>query len=183
MGCCGPSKDEFTGVEEVTGMSGKELVASYKAFKKEAGGKKVKIDKFTKLVASMNTNKGGDVWEYAKHLFRVIDTDKDGMVNFKEVMIGFHNLSSAGDEQARMKMVFQMYDVDGNKTISKDNMKVITRSQYQLEGKPVNESEIEGKVKHCFSLCDLNSSGVITEAEFLRSGREIAEMFELENDD
>ena len=58
MGCCGPSKEEFTGVAEVTGMSQKELVASYKAFKKEAGGKKVKLDKFTKLVASMNTNKG-----------------------------------------------------------------------------------------------------------------------------
>jgi hypothetical protein len=32
--------------------------ASYKDFKKEAGGEKIKLDKFTKLVNSMNTNKG-----------------------------------------------------------------------------------------------------------------------------
>ena len=55
---CGGSKKEFSNVEEVTGMNKKEVSASFKAFKKEAGGSKIKIDKFTKLVKGMNTNKG-----------------------------------------------------------------------------------------------------------------------------
>ena len=55
---CGPSKKQFVAVEEATGMSTKEVAASYKAFKKEAGGEKMKLDKFTKMVAGMNTNKG-----------------------------------------------------------------------------------------------------------------------------
>ncbi|TRY80380.1 hypothetical protein TCAL_04862 [Tigriopus californicus] len=180
---CGPSKKELSGVAEITGMSKKELQDSYKAFKKEAGGSKVKLDKFTKLVATMNTNKGGNVTEYAKHMFRVLDTDKDDMVNFREVMIGFHNLSTAGDEKEKLRMVFEMYDVDGTKTISPENMKIITRSQYQLEGKPMNEAEIEAKVKQCFGLCDLNTDGQITEEEFYKSGKSIAEMFELEGDE
>ena len=51
---------------------------------------------------------GGNVSEYAKHLFRVIDTDKDKMVNFEEVMIGFHNLSGNGNEREKLKIVFQV---------------------------------------------------------------------------
>ena len=55
---CGPSKKEFLAVQEATGMSKKEASESFKQFKKEAGATKVKLDKFTKLVATMNTNKG-----------------------------------------------------------------------------------------------------------------------------
>ena len=51
---------------------------------------------------------GGNVDEYAKHLFRVLDTDKDKLVSFSEVMIGFHNLSGGGDEKEKLKMVFQV---------------------------------------------------------------------------
>jgi len=45
-------------VQGITGMTKKDAQASYKDFKKEAGGEKIKLDKFTKLVNSMNTNKG-----------------------------------------------------------------------------------------------------------------------------
>ena len=51
---------------------------------------------------------GGNVDEYAKHLFRVLDTDKDNLVSFQEVMVGFHNLSGGGDEKEKLKMVFQV---------------------------------------------------------------------------
>ncbi len=51
---------------------------------------------------------GGNVDEYAKHLFRVLDTDKDGLVSFSEAVVGFHNLSGNGDEQEKIKMVFQV---------------------------------------------------------------------------
>ena len=44
-------------------MSKKEISDSFKAFKKEAGGSKIKVDKFTKLVAGMNTNAGNEAIE------------------------------------------------------------------------------------------------------------------------
>ena len=55
---CGPSKGDLLAVQEATGMTKKDASASHKGFKKEAGGDKVKLDKFTKLVSSLNTNKG-----------------------------------------------------------------------------------------------------------------------------
>lgn len=59
----------------------------------------------------------------------------------------------------------------------------ITKAQYLLEGKPLKEDEINQKVKNLFSQCDLNADGKITEDEFYRSGKSIAEMFELEEND
>ena len=51
-------------MQGLTGMSKKDAQASYKDFKKEAGGEKIKLDKFTKLVNSMNTNKGLVIYIY-----------------------------------------------------------------------------------------------------------------------
>ena len=51
---------------------------------------------------------GGNVTEYAKHMFRVLDTDKDKKVSFQEVMLGFHNLSGSADEKDKLKLVFQV---------------------------------------------------------------------------
>ena len=59
----------------------------------------------------------------------------------------------------------------------------ITKSQYLLQGKPLDDDEINGKVKSCFSQCDLNCDGKISEDEFFKAGRTVAEMFELEGDE
>ena len=58
----------------------------------------------------------------------------------------------------------------------------ITRSQYLLQGKPLDDDEINSKVKSCFSQCDLNCDGKISEDEFFKASRTVAEMFELEGD-
>ena len=55
---CGPSKSDMVVVQDVTGMTKKDASESFSRFKKEAGGSKIKLDKFTKLVSSLNTNKG-----------------------------------------------------------------------------------------------------------------------------
>ena len=48
----------FYQYQKATGMSRKEVDRAYRRFKRDAGGKKIKIDSFTTLVASMKTNKG-----------------------------------------------------------------------------------------------------------------------------
>ena len=55
---CGPSKSDLSVVQEVTGMTKKDAKESFDGLKKQAGEKKIKLDKFTKLVSSLNTNKG-----------------------------------------------------------------------------------------------------------------------------
>ena len=45
---CGPSKSDLSVVQEITGMSKKDAKESFDGFKKQAGGSKIKLDKFTK---------------------------------------------------------------------------------------------------------------------------------------
>lgn len=181
--CCGPPKEDLMIVGDVMGMNKNEARSSYRGFKKQAGAAKIKLDKFTKLVASLNTNKKGDVKEYSKHLFRVLDTDKDNKVSWKEVMVGFHQLSSSGNPDDKLKLVYQMYDIQGTKAVTRDDVKIITKAQFQLQGKLLEEKEINQSADNCFNQCDLNKDGKITEDEFMKAGLAVAEMFELEPDD
>ena len=55
---CGPSKNDLAVVQEVTGMSQQDAKESFSGFKQQTGASKIKLDKFTKFVSSLNTNKG-----------------------------------------------------------------------------------------------------------------------------
>ena len=55
---CGPSKPDLVIVQHELGMSEKEAKESFNGFKKQTGSSKIKLDKFTKFVSSLNTNKG-----------------------------------------------------------------------------------------------------------------------------
>ena len=55
---CGLSKGDLTAVQDGTNMSAAEVKEAYKGFKQENKSDKIDLAKFTKLVASMNTNKG-----------------------------------------------------------------------------------------------------------------------------
>ena len=55
---CGISKGDLKAVQDVTGMTDKDVKEAYSGFKQQNKADKINLDKFTKLVASMNTNKG-----------------------------------------------------------------------------------------------------------------------------
>ena len=84
----------------------------------------------------------------------------------------------------------------------------ITKAQFQLQGWPLRDEDLDQRVKSCFNQvslfhfkslhlrsfmrklffflhfqCDLNRDGKITQEEFLKAGLSIAELFELESDD
>ena len=59
----------------------------------------------------------------------------------------------------------------------------ITKAQFQLQGWPLKDTEIDQRVKSCFNQCDLNLDGKITQEEFLKAGLSIAELFEFESDE
>jgi neurocalcin delta len=167
-------------IRKHTGMENKGIKQSFKDFKREAGGDKLKLDKFTKLVKQMNTN-SGDVTDFAKHIFRVFDTDKDKKVTFKEVLLGFHVLSR-GELDTRLRLVFSVYDVRGVGAFTPEDAKQITEAKLKMEGEKVDAKKVEDRVNACFRQCDINQDGKITLEEFLKTGEGVAEMFELEGD-
>ena len=66
------------------------------------------IESVTTLQHSYASCIPGNATEYSKHLFRALDTNKDQRVSFKEIMLGFHHLSSQGSQEERLRIVFQV---------------------------------------------------------------------------
>ena len=70
---CGPSKSDLVVVQDVTGMTKKDATESFSRFKKEAGGSRIKLDKFTQLVSSLNTSDKGKEYIYSIHTYVIFN--------------------------------------------------------------------------------------------------------------
>lgn len=103
-----------------------ELCSWYQSFLKECPGGKISKEQFEGIYASFFPN--ADPSQYARHVFRSFDTNADGMLDFKEYMVALH-LTSGGKTLQKLEWAFALYDVDGNGTISKNEILEIVRVQ------------------------------------------------------
>jgi len=71
-----------------------------------------------------NERFSGDATEFAEHIFRTFDKDENGVVDFKEFLIGLC-VSSGDDTDKKLKWAFKMYDINGDGEISRSEMRSI----------------------------------------------------------
>jgi Ca2+-binding EF-hand superfamily protein len=62
----------------------------------------------------------GNVEPFAKQVFRTLDTNKDGRISFKELMISLIP-TITGDIDDKLRWAFKMFDEDENNQISRSD--------------------------------------------------------------
>ncbi|XP_062352955.1 Kv channel-interacting protein 2 isoform X5 [Cinclus cinclus] len=109
---------------------------------------------------------------YATFLFNAFDTDHDGSVSFEDFVSGLSTILR-GTIDDRLNWAFNLYDLNKDGCITREEMLDIMKSIYDMMGKytypAMREEAPREHVENFFQKMDRNKDGVVTIEEFLES--------------
>ncbi|XP_061702364.1 recoverin a [Syngnathoides biaculeatus] len=165
------SKELLDELKSNTKYSETELCSWYQSFLRECPGGKISKEQFEGIYASFFPD--ADPTAYARHVFRSFDTNSDGTLDFKEYIVALH-LTSGGRTRQKLEWAFALYDVDGNGTISKNEILEIVRSIFNMipaddqERLSQDENTPEKRAEKVWSFFGKKNNDKISEGEFIR---------------
>ncbi|NXJ86723.1 CSEN protein, partial [Trogon melanurus] len=153
-----------------TKFTKKELQSLYRGFKNECPSGLVDEETF-KLIYSQFFPQG-DASAYAHFLFDAFDADRNGALCFQDFAVGLSVLLR-GSVQQKLKWAFDLYDINKDGCISKEEMLEIVTSIYDMMGRCTHPPPRAGvpaqHVELFFQKMDRNGDGVVTFEEFLET--------------
>ncbi|KAM8880915.1 Kv channel-interacting protein 4 [Synchiropus picturatus] len=157
-------------LEAQTQFSRKELQILYRGFKNECPSGVVNEDTFKDIYAQFFPQ--GDASTYAHFLFSAFDTHHNGSVSFEDFVLGL-SILLRGSIQEKLNWAFNLYDINKDGYITKEEMLDIMKAIYDMMGKcthPVLKEETPRQhVEIFFQKMDKNEDGVVTMDEFIDS--------------
>ena len=99
--------------------------------------------------------------DYLNRLFDVVDTHGSNTINYQECLIGLSMLMN-GNPQERLALSFELFDVDGTGTITKNEMMTVLRASSSND----NETDTLQFVNDVFQTVDKQQNGCLTLREF-----------------
>ncbi|XP_050190380.1 calsenilin isoform X4 [Myiozetetes cayanensis] len=150
-----------------------ELQSLYRGFKNECPSGLVDEETFTLIYSRFFPQ--GDATSYAHFLFDAFDADHNGALCFQDFAVGLSVLLR-GTEQQKLKWAFDLYDVNKDGYVTKEDMLEIIKSIYAMMG-PCTEPALRASApaQHMelfFQKMDRNGDGVVTFEEFLQTCQE-----------
>ncbi|XP_063788113.1 calsenilin isoform X2 [Pseudophryne corroboree] len=157
-------------LQAVTKFTKKELQSLYRGFKNECPSGLVDEETF-KLIYSQFFPQG-DATMYAHFLFNAFDLDRTGAIRFEDFVVGL-SILLRGSVHEKLKWAFNLYDINKDGYITKEEMLAIMKSIYDMMGRctyPMlrEDAPIE-HVERFFQKMDRNHDGVVTIDEFLET--------------
>uniref|UniRef100_A0A803SLS9 Kv channel-interacting protein 4 n=1 Tax=Anolis carolinensis TaxID=28377 RepID=A0A803SLS9_ANOCA len=114
----------------------------------------------------------GDSTTYAHFLFNAFDTDHNGCVSFEDFVMGL-SILLRGTVQEKLNWAFNLYDINKDGYVTKEEMLDIMKAIYDMMGKctypVVKEDAPRQHVETFFQKMDKNKDGVVTIDEFIES--------------
>ncbi|XP_057243902.1 calsenilin-like isoform X2 [Malurus melanocephalus] len=151
-----------------------ELQSLYRGFKNECPSGLVDEETFTLIYSRFFPQ--GDASSYAHFLFDAFDADRNGALCFQDFAVGLSVLLR-GTEQQKLKWTFDLYDVNKDGYVTKEDMLEIMKSIYAMMGRctePALGTRVPAQhVELFFQKMDRNRDGVVTFEEFLATCQEV----------
>ncbi|XP_058888718.1 Kv channel-interacting protein 4 isoform X1 [Acipenser ruthenus] len=155
-------------LEAQTRFTKKELQIFYRGFKNECPSGIVNEETFKEIYSQFFPQ--GDSTTYAHFLFNAFDTDHNGSVSFEDFVSGL-SILLRGSVQEKLNWAFNLYDINKDGYITKEEMLDIMKAIYDMMGKctyPALKDEAPRQhVEIFFQKMDKNKDGVVTIDEFI----------------
>ncbi|KAI1238215.1 hypothetical protein IHE44_0012932 [Lamprotornis superbus] len=110
----------------------KELQILYRGFKNECPSGVVNEETFKEIYSQFFPQ--GDSTTYAHFLFNAFDTDHNGSVSFEDFVMGL-SILLRGTVQEKLNWAFNLYDINKDGYITKEEMLDIMKAIYDMMGK------------------------------------------------
>ncbi|KAL2101661.1 hypothetical protein ACEWY4_003422 [Coilia grayii] len=165
------SKEILEDLKLNTKYSEAELCTWYQSFLKECPCGRISKERFEGIYAGFFPD--GDSTDYARHVFRSFDTNADGTLDFKEYIVALH-LTSSGKTTRKLEWAFSLYDIDGNGTISKNEVHDIIKSIFNMipvedqKHLPEEENTPEKRANKIWKYFGKEENDKIKEGEFIQ---------------
>ncbi|XP_043344755.1 Kv channel-interacting protein 1 isoform X1 [Cervus elaphus] len=160
-------------LEAQTNFTKRELQVLYRGFKNECPSGVVNEETFKQIYAQFFPH--GDASMYAHYLFHAFDTTQTGSVKFEDFVTAL-SILLRGTVHEKLRWTFNLYDINKDGYINKEEMMDIVKAIYDMMGKytyPVlKEDTPRQHVDIFFQKMDKNKDGIVTLDEFLESCQE-----------
>jgi Ca2+-binding EF-hand superfamily protein len=152
-----------------TKFSRKELQVMYRGFKQECPTGIVNEETFKDIYAQFFPQ---DSSAYAHYVFNTFDQDRNGSISFEEFVMGL-SILARGSLHEKLQWAFNLYDINGDGIITKDEMLDIVVAIYDMMGRfadpVIDDHTAKDHVEKVFQRMDTNRDGVISIDEFMDS--------------
>ncbi|XP_071144206.1 neurocalcin homolog [Mytilus edulis] len=154
-------------------FSKEEIQDWYKDFRQYLRQGETELDK-TAFIKVYNSLFYGDASEFAEQVFRTFDHDGNNSVDFKEFILGLC-LSGSENAEKKIKWAFNMYDIDQDGYISKEEMTHILKAICKMTGSkiPPEFKSPEDMTEKIFKILDNNSDNRISQQEFIEGADKV----------
>jgi len=139
----------------------------YESFKKDCPDGRLTPEIYIKMYKQFFP--AGNAEQFSDHIFRTLDIDGNGYLDFKEFLLAI-DIMSDGTPEEKLKWAFRVFDVAGNDVIYPEEMTKVVQAIYAMLGTSViSQTETaEERANRIFVQMDQNKDGHLTEEEFIK---------------
>ncbi|XP_072402241.1 A-type potassium channel modulatory protein KCNIP2-like [Diabrotica undecimpunctata] len=152
-----------------TKFTRKEIQLMYRGFKQECPTGMVDEESFKQIFSQFFPL--GDATNYAHYVFNTMKQKQTGKISFED-FLNILSKVSRGTINEKIQWVFNLYDLNGDGLISKNEMVDVVTSIYEMLGRAtqpaVEDSSAKEHVEKIFNMIDTNKDGVITIDELIQ---------------
>uniref|UniRef100_T1KCF3 NAD(P)H oxidase (H2O2-forming) n=1 Tax=Tetranychus urticae TaxID=32264 RepID=T1KCF3_TETUR len=104
---------------------------------------------------------------FVKQMFSLVDKDENGYISFRE-FLDMMIIFAKGSSDQKAKLMFDMYDLDGTGSLSKQEFSTMIRSMLELANQSIDSKQMEELISSMFTSAGLDSKNELNLTDFLK---------------